>query len=395
MKRLLTSALAAVVVAAGTGEAQAQDMMGRRASLFDLGVYAGGAYTTGWFSNRVGNDDETYKVGLSPIFGLTATYWASPSFGVRLHGAFMPSNLPEADNDIAGNDNWVQNNYLYDLDLVYRPFFWSNNGWLGSTYLFLGGGGFTMNVAGEGPVPPGGVYPCLLGYPAGVCHTTDMEYGTTGMAVVGVGTDLFPISNGLGIFGELALHGYDSPTHVFEQAGNAEDKFGFTPRAVIGLKFMFGDILPPPPVVVAPPTPPEPPQPPVVVDESRDIRVCVVENGMLTEITGRYNPATGDTMVAGQRFSERYPATTGYAAGTTWYINNETITFGDRRYAKFGLPRVVGVTEVNRLGDFQGVTVFAEPGATGTPDVIYVPVRPGCEFQAYQLEQKIRTVRGD
>ena len=62
---------------------------------------------------------------------------------------------------------------------------------------------------------------------------------------------------------------------------------------------------------------------------------------------------------------------------------------------KYGLPRVLGVTEVSRVGDFMGVGVYAEAGATGTPDVIYIPVRPGCEFQPYQYEVKTGGVRGE
>ncbi|HEY0025155.1 MAG TPA: hypothetical protein VGB24_19735, partial [Longimicrobium sp.] len=72
MKRLLTTALAgAVVVAAGTaGDAQAQDMMGRRASAFELGIYGGGAYTTSWFATpgtaSAGDEDIDWAPGLSP-----------------------------------------------------------------------------------------------------------------------------------------------------------------------------------------------------------------------------------------------------------------------------------------------------------------------------------------
>jgi hypothetical protein len=40
------------------------------------------------------------------------------------------------------------------------------------------------------------------------------------------------------------------------------------------------------------------------------------------------------------------------------------------------------------------VGVFTEASATGTPDVIYIPVRPGCEFQPYQYEVPARGVRG-
>ena len=61
---------------------------------------------------------------------------------------------------------------------------------------------------------------------------------------------------------------------------------------------------------------------------------------------------------------------------------------------RFGLPRVVSPTDVARTGEYQGIGVFTDASATGTPDVVYVPVRPGCEFQPYQYEVPARGVRG-
>jgi len=393
MRKILSVAAVAAGLAVGATQVQAQDdMMGRRASLFDLGIYAGGSWTTSWF--EIG--DEGYQVGFGPIFGATATYWATPGFGVRLHGAYFPTQLPQGDSNAGfedGNDEYVMNNWLYDLDLVFRPFFFSaGSPLMSSMYFFLGGGGLTTNIAGN-PAPPGGVgYPCVAAYrAAGVCLSQDPEYASVGQGVLGLGVDLFPISAGLGIFGELAVHGYDSPAHVYNE-NTAQDKFAFTPRASLGLKFMFGDILPPPPAPVLPP-PPVAVTPPAV-PEMQTIRVCVVEGTALREVEAMYNPATGDTTVAGQAFATAFPATTGYAGGATWYINNEPITINRRRYVRFGLPRVVGVNELTRTGEYQGVGVFTEAGATGTPDVIYIPVRPGCEFQPYQYEVPARGVRG-
>jgi len=388
MKRMLTSALVATAVVAGTGrEVDAQEMMNRRASQFDLGIYAGGAWTSSWFEIN----DEGYQVGLSPIFGANATYWATPRWGVRLHGAYFPSDLPEADTDLTGGSNWPMNNWLYDLDVVFRPWITSaSSNMLASMYFWLGGGGLTTNIAGS-PEPPGGFgFPCISPYSAaGVCLSTDPEYASVGQGTVGVGVDLFPITSGIGIFGELGVHGYDSPAHVLDDR-IASDKFAFTTRANVGVKFSFGNLMPAP--VVPPVAPPPPPPPPPV--ETVAMRVCVIENNMLREVEAMYNPATGDTTVAGQPFSSAFPATAGYAAGANWYINNEPITIGGRRFVKFGLPRVVSVTDVTRTGEYQGVGVYTDATATGTPDVVYIPVRPGCEFQPYQYEVPARGVRG-
>ncbi|HEX2188599.1 MAG TPA: hypothetical protein VHG51_06850, partial [Longimicrobiaceae bacterium] len=139
-----------------------------------------------------------------------------------------------------------------------------------------------------------------------------------------------------------------------------------------------------------PPPPPPPPAPPAV----QTIRVCVVEGTALREVDATYDPATGDTMAAGRPFAAAHPAAAGYAAGATWYVDNEPVQFMNRRYVKFGLPRVVAPADVARIGEHRGVGVFADASATGAPDVVYVPVRPGCEFQPYQYEVPARGVRG-
>ena len=404
MKRLTTSALTAAVLAVGVGEAQAQDdmMMGRRASAFEIGIYGGGAYTTSWFATpgtaQGGDEDIDWAPGLSPIFGATAAFFFTPSLGLRLHGAYMPQELPQEEG-VFERDGYLVNGYLYDLDLVFRPWIATGNGWMADTYFFLGGGGATTNIAGEAPHP--GCAAVANWRANGICMSVNPTISTTGMGVLGVGSTFMPLM-GLGLFGELAVHGYDSPAHGPDEDNTTfrgEDRFTFTPRLVLGLKAMFGNLIPPPPAPILPPPPPvvevtPPPPPPVVVD-TRDIQVCVVEGGMLRNVTATYNTRTADTTYQGRRFSEAFPATTGYAGGATWYINTEPMMLNGRRYVKYGLPRVLGVNEVTRVGEFQGVSVFAETGATGTPEVVYVPVRTGCEFQPYQLEVKAGAVRGE
>jgi hypothetical protein len=115
------------------------------------------------------------------------------------------------------------------------------------------------------------------------------------------------------------------------------------------------------------------------------IGICVLTDGRLEMVRADYNTATGDTLVAGRPFRTVHPTDRQYAAGAVWYMNNQPITVQDRSYVKYGLPRILGANEVTRFATFQGVPVFAEAGARGRPDVLYVPVRPGCEFQPYQV----------
>ena len=386
MKKVLSLVTAAVVALSATSQAQAQARFG----LFDLGVYGGGAASTDWV--EIGNED--FGPGLAPIFGATAGFFATPRFGLRLHFAYMPSRFfrtesffgtgPDRDEDILfgrfGRDGYPLNNYFYDLDLVFRPFADPTGiaNFLGATYFFIGGGGLTSDIAGS----RGGF----------LNEDEDFAANTVGQGTVGLGFSLLPITSGIGLFAELAAHGYDSPVHVSEaeERLGIEDKFAVTTRLVAGLKFSFGGRAPAPVFVPAPAPAPMPAPAP----EMQTVRVCVVDAGDLREVQATVNPTTGDTLVNGRPFEAVYPATVGYAGGQDFFIRNQPITVNRTRYVKFGLTRIVPADALVRAGEFQGVPAFRDRNATGTAEVLYVPVRPGCEFQTYQREQAVRGVRG-
>lgn len=415
MKRIWGMVVGSAMVALlwGSGEAGAQDT-GRSSSLFDLGIYAGGAYTTDWYETRTASsnnqviteneDGEGRRIGWAPIFGANATFYGLPWFGVRVHYGYMPSDLPEgsgSDNTGTGNgSDYFVNNHFYDLSLLFRapgiPLFSS---FVSNAYVWLGGGGLTTNVAGEGP----GCVPELL--EEGACLSVDPDHASVGQGVVGIGGDIISLAANVGVFTELAAHIYDSPVHtgdgfvprVTVQPGEtfrvADDRYAVTPRLVAGLKFAFGGREPevvPVPVPIAPP-PPAPPAPPAM----RDVRVCVVQRGELTEVAAVVNPATGDTMVNNRRFSEIYPAAAPvYASSAPWYIGNDSITVAGEEYVRFGVARVITPpSQLMRAGEFQGTPVFGQAGEEAPQRVLYVPLRPGCEFQPYQLREEIR-VRG-
>src|SRR5690349_20616770 len=169
-------------------------MAGRRASQFDLGVYAGGSLTSDWFSSRtvtlngtaspVENDDEEgFAPGAGGAFGALATFWMTPSLGVRVHGAYLPMRLPEGDDQLA-TDGYVMNTWVYDLNLALRPFAARTDAgrWMSSMYLFVGGGGLTVDVAGEDQ-------PLCEGTLAaqGACLSFAPEQATVGQGTAGVG----------------------------------------------------------------------------------------------------------------------------------------------------------------------------------------------------------------
>lgn len=129
---------------------------------------------------------------------------------------------------------------------------------------------------------------------------------------------------------------------------------------------------------------------------TRTISVCVLSSGTLKEVPASYNTRTGDTLVTVSTgpvyFHAVYPNDASYAEGHAWYFKNNTLRHHGRRYRKYGLPRVLGTSEVARLSSTVGtVPLFVETGTVELPEVLYVPVRVGCEFQPYQLEPETRT----
>lgn len=143
----------------------------------------------------------------------------------------------------------------------------------------------------------------------------------------------------------------------------------------------------------APAMAPRPPDPRLAGSE-RDILVCVVRDGELQLVRVDYDTRTGDTLVGGRRFAEVYPDTVGYAGGAAWYVDNEVIDIDGRRHVRYGLPRVLGVHELTRVGEYRGVPVFVETGADARTGIKYVPVRPGCHFQIYDGHANVGAVRG-
>ena len=116
------------------------------------------------------------------------------------------------------------------------------------------------------------------------------------------------------------------------------------------------------------------------------IRVCVLKDGELAEVEVTYRAETGDTLVGGRLFREVHPTTSPpYAGKADWYLRYEPVTFRGRTLTHYGLPRVLGTNEVERVGEFRGVPVFVERGTANDPiTVLFLPVRTGCEFQPYQ-----------
>jgi len=122
--------------------------------------------------------------------------------------------------------------------------------------------------------------------------------------------------------------------------------------------------------------------------QAKNFYVCVVDSAKLKEVRVTYDPERGDTLMNGVPFNKAYPYTSPpYAGHTDWYRSNSRVTMTNgATYEKYGLPLVLDVIDLKPIGVVNGIPVFADPMyESGTPDRIYFPIRPGCEFQPYNL----------
>ncbi len=114
-----------------------------------------------------------------------------------------------------------------------------------------------------------------------------------------------------------------------------------------------------------------------------DAQVCVIRKGALEMIPIRIDPVRGDTVTAdGRRLSDVSPASQ-YAAGTGWYQRNEVIVFRGLNHIQYGLPLPLPPAGLERVGEYGGVSVFADAGER-RHGFVYIPTGPGCMFQRYE-----------
>jgi hypothetical protein len=393
MMALLTRAAGlAAALAVCAGPARAQNVERLPPARAEAGIYTGGSFTSDWFRTA----ERGWRPGYAPAFGAVGQYWFSTRLGVRLHGAYLPQNLP-GDGGVDQRLR-VVNSYLYDVDVAFRPFVLSTpNTLLQTVYLFAGGGGYTANTGDF--MGPGDDGARCIEHPAwspeGVCVSTRPGYATSAMGTAGGGIRLGPVTRRVEAFGELAVHAYASPGHV-RAAATGEDRLSWTPRAAFGLRTPLADAHRAAPSDAPAPFPPRPvPQPPETAAplpaEPARIVLCRVSGGEALRLDAAPDPATGDTTVRGTPLRTAHPADAG-ALGTDWYADGAPLVLDGRRYVKFGLPRTLEPGSVRRVGEFRGVGVFA--GAEGAAGTVYVPLGSGCDFQAYVAESKVGAVRG-
>lgn len=142
--------------------------------------------------------------------------------------------------------------------------------------------------------------------------------------------------------------------------------------------------------------PPPPPEPVVQVEtvtvtrevppplpEGRPATVCLATG---QEVQIHISPG-GDTLVGPDRVALRdlrgIAFAGNYADDEPWFSRGDAIAFNERRYDKFGTESSMSCDDLEIVGAYNGVNLFAEPMAQAPYETVYVPARPGV-FQAYQ-----------
>jgi hypothetical protein len=139
---------------------------------------------------------------------------------------------------------------------------------------------------------------------------------------------------------------------------------------------------------------------------AKTVRLCAAVDGKLRDFTGWVDPETGDTLVAGRRFREVFPAE--YAGDQSWYDSTRAhnlsrepfwISYGRSRTLESGDLATPGLRRVGRVGNVDAFAVNGgeeRPGGTGMlrHEVVYLPVHAGCVFQPYMSIVDTGGVRG-
>ena len=129
-----------------------------------------------------------------------------------------------------------------------------------------------------------------------------------------------------------------------------------------------------------------------------DTSVCVVDRTTrrgLRPLAAKVEPDGKVVVLVAERvvgLDELHPvqAAAGYAANEHWVTAGEPINLLDRRYEKVGPERLIAFDQLERAGEFRAVPVFADPSDPAPPRAVYLPMRPGCVFQAYVRSDLLR-----
>ncbi len=319
---------------------------------------SGGAHATG----RLGFPDNTFR-SYGPDHELN-TQWTSyavaSAFLQGLDNAWLPMH------DFTFSLGWGNGLFRSGASLPWYSFV-DSNGWFGGATVHVGLGEHgLLNLSGD-----------WNGFDLNLGAQLDLNWIRVGVHHLGVnyteGVSVYR-SPKLGVLASLALcPGGDS---VLCRAQLIERPASDTIQLP----------APPPDTImvtreVAPPLP---------TGEPTDI--CLATGDAVTvQITQQ-----GDTLVGPSRASLRELRQSGvgfagdYAQGRAWFEGDEPLTFEQMSYQQSGDPVRLECPDIMRVGEYQGVALFARRDGERPYRQLYVPVRPG----VWQMYENLRPTRG-
>jgi hypothetical protein len=153
----------------------------------------------------------------------------------------------------------------------------------------------------------------------------------------------------------------------------------------------------PPPVPPPSPGPAAPAAPSAAARYAAlpDTTVCVVDRTTsrgLRDLPAKRSEAGGAVVLMGgeiQPIEVLHPTNViaGYAGQETWFTRGQSVTVQNRAFVRHGGERRVPLDQLTRVGEFQGIPVYASPTDPSPPPALYVPIRVGCIFQAYVRQE--------
>lgn len=120
--------------------------------------------------------------------------------------------------------------------------------------------------------------------------------------------------------------------------------------------------------------------------EGTATQICLATGENVTVyITPQGDTLVGDRRVPVSALGAGVAFAGDYADGRSWFEADEPISFEDREYVQSGGEVSLNCANIMQVGEFDGVPLFANVGATQPYETLYVPVRPGV-WQAYQTD---------
>jgi len=80
----------------------------------------------------------------------------------------------------------------------------------------------------------------------------------------------------------------------------------------------------------------------------------------------------------------------GYAGREPWLTRGDPISIEGLRFSRVGGERRIGAELLERVGEHQGILIFAGRDDAPPRDAVYVPTAPGCIFQGFVREDLLR-----